>query len=173
MRTSQGKRACYALAITIFVCSIAPVSQVLAETLPIRDKDTQVIAHTLLTESVSIGDILRFGSDTAGNRGEPSEAFLSEVCDPHAQGYCDVVANDDSSVVGFSNSGPVLETLDGVLNTLEKNGWRMDTRNSSQEDTASALATCTKESGTINWACISCAQVNGLTSVIVQTHSSS
>jgi len=170
MRLPQKKRALLACIITLVGCSVAPVSQVLAETLPAGDKDTQTIAHALLTEQASIGDILLFSADTTSANIEPSSTFLCEVCNPAACGYTNIVVNEDSSIVGFSSTRNVAETFEELRVLLEQNNWTVATGTDSTENPSSVLATCTKEDGSIRWAYVSCVQLNTITSVVIQTH---
>ncbi len=96
----------------------------------------------------------------AGEDAIPPSWFEEELFS--LEGREGVCVADDGIVVGFEMEGDAAQSLDELARTLEEKGWTM------AESGMEGNAAFVKKDGMCRWAWVSCIDVAGTTSVVVQ-----
>lgn len=101
----------------------------------------------------------RVSAPIAGDSAVPS--WFEDELFP-VQGYSSVRVALDGAVVGFSTTLEPSEEFAAIKSLMEQKGWKF------MESGVAASGSFLKEKGTCTWAWVSCADVSGVTSVVVQ-----
>ena len=92
--------------------------------------------------------------------GNPPEWFLQELFS--LDGYGDIMVFDEGAIVGFSAIETSEQVFTSVKDEMVNKGW------SFSDSGVAACGTFTKQEGNCRWAWISCSDISGSTSVVVQ-----
>lgn len=92
--------------------------------------------------------------------GDAPPWFAEEVCD--TAGKTDLLANEAWSVVSWTEREDAPAVLEEVAASLRARGWAV------VESGMEQVVTCVKEEGRCQWLWLSCTEVAGETSVVVQ-----
>ncbi len=149
--TAQGRRACAAVAaVAVAVVAAMGVDLLLQAARPSVAKEALAIAVDPDGE----------GSYAAESGTEELADFEREVLP--LSGRAGLRASSGGTLVGFTASGGAAEAFAAISDELEGRGWTAVSSGSAQ------TGTFAKGEGTFRWAFVSCADVGGEASVVVQ-----
>lgn len=95
--------------------------------------------------------------------GEPPSWFAEEVCD--VAGKPSLMATEDWSVVSWTERLGDVEAMEAMTANLRARGWAV------VESGMEQVVSCVKEGGRCQWLWLSCTEVAGEASVVVQVAS--
>lgn len=158
-RRSQSQRCAFSLGIIVLLLAAILLSSALSERYRNLEDGASLVHAAISDQDVLSGDV--FAKLDNARRREVPPTFKKEVLDVPSGD--DTYVNDDGSVIGFSRTESAQQTFMSIKDALESKGWVF------VESGSRFAGSFVKAAGRYRWAFVSCTQISGQTSVVIQT----